>query len=107
MTWSPLHGRATSPKRDPVFTEASDPREGLAVWIFSGPTNTDGDYEASIGCIRRLDAMIALQNLERPAALQIVDDGNPVPGPRWRRDLVTTHLEPTRVILARDPTGEP
>lgn len=78
-----------------MFTEASDAREGLAVWIFSGPTNTDGDYEAYIACIRRLDAMMSLQDVERPAALQVVDDGNPVPGPRWRRDIAdaTAHID--------------
>jgi hypothetical protein len=80
-----------------VFVEASDTHAGLAVWLFTGTSNSDTDYAAYVDCITRQGARLAeTAHVDRPAALQVVDEGNPIPGPHWRKAIAdaSRHIDP-------------
>lgn len=84
-----------------MFVEAADPDAGLAVWLFTGASNSDDDYAASIDCIARQGARLAgSAHIDRPAALQVVDDGNPIPGPHWRKGIAeaSRHIDPRAIF---------
>lgn len=80
-----------------VFSEAADVRLGLAVWVFSGPTNTDADFEAYLASIARLDLAMLGAGVKHPAVIQVVDEGNQIPNSHWRRRIA----EATRVLHCR------
>jgi hypothetical protein len=80
-----------------VFVEASDTDAGLAVWLFTGASNSDADYAAYVDAITRQRARLAESaHVDRPAALQVVDEGNPIPGPHWRKAIAEAshHIDP-------------
>jgi hypothetical protein len=80
-----------------VFTSAFDLPYGVVVWLFSGTTNGDDDFERYIEEIKTLDSRSA--GRENPAAILVVDKGNPVPDARWRRRIA----EESAVLVSRKP----
>jgi len=68
-----------------VFVSTFDLVHAIGVWLFTGPTNTDDDYRRYIEEIHRLDPKGA--GRDAPAAILIVDKGNPIPDARWRREI--------------------
>lgn len=70
-----------------MFIEASDLETGVVVWLFTGPANSDDDYAAYVASLKRLDGTMTTLSVDRPAALQVVDEGNPIPGPQWRKQI--------------------
>ena len=91
-------------KVDAMFSEASDVRLGLAVWLFSGSRNSDADYEGYVASIARLDAATLATDLKHPAGVLVVDDGNPIPNSHWRKriaDVSTTmHGRPLFALVS-------
>jgi hypothetical protein len=84
-----------------VFLHAFDLVEATAVFVFTGPANTDRDYERYLEVIRMLDARVA----GRDAALvQIVDSGSPIPNASWRRRIAeqtkTFRCRPTFALVS-------
>ena len=77
-----------------MFTEDLDEEQGLAIWLLSGSVDTDADYEELIAAFERADAAVLAPGIERPAVLQIVDDGNPVPNSFWRRRIAQATAHP-------------
>lgn len=69
-----------------MFSSAFDAVSGNALWLFSGSTNTDADYQAYVDSIHQtLQACGPRQDL--PAAILLVDAGNPVPNAAWRKRI--------------------
>lgn len=77
-----------------MFTDALDEEQGLAIWLLSGSSNADADYEALIASFVRANAAVLARGHERPAVLQIVDDGNPIPNAYWRRRIANATAQP-------------
>lgn len=74
---------------DVTFHEALDEQERAVVWLLTGRTNTDADYQAYVDSIRRLDEIYAGQD---GAAILIVDEGNPPPSPAWRKRIADASM---------------
>ena len=68
-----------------MFTEAFDEERGFVVWLLTGTTNSDEDYQRYVDSIVRLDRVAAGKH--RPVAMLVVEAGNPAPGPTWRRRI--------------------
>ena len=68
-----------------MFSQAWDPVDALVVWLFSHEENSDDDYERYIRCIHEMDARGA--DRELPAAILVVDPGQPAPNAAWRRRI--------------------
>lgn len=74
-----------------MFVETSDEEHGLVVWIFTGPSNTEADYQTYCDSIERL-TQLSISGWR--IGILIVDAGNPMPNARWRREIarVSTHV---------------
>jgi hypothetical protein len=67
-----------------MWTEVFDDDAPAVVWLFSGPVNTDDDFDRWLLAMARLGRVTA----ERQAVgLLIIDDGNPAPRPVYRERL--------------------
>jgi hypothetical protein len=68
-----------------VFVPVFDIVHVAAVWLFTGSTNTDEDYQAYVDNIEALKPK--MKGREHPAAILVADPGNPVPNASWRRKI--------------------
>lgn len=68
-----------------MFTSAFDLAHGAAVWLFTGSHNSDEDFERYLTTIRRMADRV--EGRDAPAAIQVVDGGNPPPGAKWRKRI--------------------
>jgi hypothetical protein len=68
-----------------VFIEAADIEAGEVVWLFTGTTNTDADYEGYLASINRLIRVAPVDR--RPAGIQVVDPSSPPPNAEWRKRI--------------------
>jgi hypothetical protein len=68
-----------------VFTQAFDLDSRAAVWLFSGASNQDADFEAYIRSIREL--AVRTRGAAQPAVVMLVDAENPAPSAVWRRRI--------------------
>lgn len=68
-----------------MFVERADIDAGECVWLFAGSSNSDADFQAYLDSIDHLLG-IAPAGI-RPAGIQVIDRGNPIPGPAWRRRI--------------------
>lgn len=68
-----------------MFTSAYDLAHGAAVWLLSGDHNTDEDYESYLRSVHRL--LDKVQGRDKPAAILVVDAGNPPPSATWRKRI--------------------
>jgi hypothetical protein len=78
-----------------VLGLAWDLPEALIVWVFSGPVNSDADFEKYLASIRRLDA--ACKGRDLPAGILVAEPGNPPPNAAWRLRMA----EETRRLESR------
>jgi hypothetical protein len=78
-----------------VLGLAWDLPEALCVWVFSGPVNSDADFERYLASIKRLDE--SCKGREFPAGILVSDAGNPPPNAAWRRRIA----EETRRFTSR------
>lgn len=82
-----------------MFVGARDSSEGLAVWLMYGPHNSDADYEAYVETIGQM--RIEASRHPRPAAIMMIDPGNPVPDARWRRRIAEASADiPNTALFA-------
>jgi hypothetical protein len=79
-----------------VFIESADVDAGEVVWLFSGATNTDDDYQRYLDSIERL--MRACPAGVRPAGIQVIEPESPPPGAAWRKRIA----ESTRTLPRDD-----
>ena len=83
---------------------ASDIDERVLVWLFTGPDNSDADYEAYCESILQFDRVAAGKD---GAAVLIADPGNPTRGSAWRKKIadVSTSLKskPAFVMVSSSP----
>lgn len=73
-----------------VLTFSYDAAFQLAVFVFSGTTNDDDDFQAYCDAIRSLAvklAVFAAGSTALPCAVLVVDPGNPIPDARWRKEI--------------------
>ena len=83
---------------------ATDLPEALCVWVFTGPHNSDADFEQYLASIRRLDE--ACRGRELPAGILVADPGNPPPNATWRRRIADeTRSLATRPLFAMVTTS--
>ena len=73
---------------------AHDLDVGVAVWLFTGPANSEDDYRRYLETILALDAARADEDA---AGLVVADPGNPPPPSVWRRKIA----DATRTIQSR------
>lgn len=74
-----------------MLMHATDVVRGAVVWLFTGPTNTDDDFERYVATLGKL-AKLAEGRLA-PAGIQIVDPGNPPPNAHWRKRIAEASFE--------------
>lgn len=89
-----------------MYQSSIDVERALLVGLFSGPANTDDDYQRYIDSILDADR----QNLVKPrgTAILVVERGNPIPNAQWRKRIAdaTADLggkETLFVLCADDP----
>jgi hypothetical protein len=70
-----------------MFTEVFDDDAPAVVWLFSGSTNVDADFDRWLAAMVRLDRATSGRGA---VGLLIIDDGNPPPGPAHRERLTAT-----------------
>lgn len=88
-----------------MFTEAVDLERGFVVWLLSGASNSDEDYQAYV------DSIIANDRVGRdkraPLAILVVDPGNPTPSSLWRKRIadasMTLASKPLFVLVSPSP----
>jgi hypothetical protein len=68
-----------------MFSYRVDHAHANCVWLFSGPTNTDEDWERYVATFAALDAIAWLAEL--PACILLVDRENPTPNALWRKRI--------------------
>lgn len=73
-----------------MMTNSSDPVRAAALWLFSGPTNSDADFERYLVTIRDQDERVAGRE---SVALVVVEPENPPPDARWRRRIANATME--------------
>ena len=73
-----------------MFVEAVDETGGMVVWLFTGRTNTDRDFQAYCESIVRLNA---IPTGGWRVAVLVVDPGNPMPNARWRKLIADVSRE--------------
>jgi hypothetical protein len=78
---------------------------GICVWLFTGPTNTDDDFERYCGSFALADEAAAVLPM-RPVALLWVDRDNPLPNAKWRRRIAeaSTTLRSRPAIAFASPS---
>lgn len=68
-----------------MFTSSVDVEAGAMVWLLSGKTNADRDWQRLLDTLKFMDETFA----ERAVAiLSVVDPENPVAPPPWRTRIV-------------------
>jgi len=86
------------------FHEARDDHDACVVWLFTGPTNNDADFEKYCDAIVQLDAAFAGKTA---AAILVVDAGNPPPSSPWRKKIAdvsaTLRSKPTFAMVSASP----
>jgi hypothetical protein len=70
-----------------MWTEVFDDDVAAVVWLFSGTTNVDADFDGWLSSMARLDRATAGR---AAVGLLLIDDGNPPPGPAHREQLTAT-----------------
>jgi hypothetical protein len=65
-----------------MLTYRIDPAYACAVWLFSGSSNTDDDFQRYVDSIPR--AIELAQHHERAAGIVYVERDNPMPDAKWR-----------------------
>lgn len=84
-----------------VFSFVFDADQAVAVFLFSGRTNSDADFDAYLRCIAELDVIAA--SLDRPVLVQLIDPDNALPDARWRRRMAeatqTVRSKPFYVLV--------
>jgi hypothetical protein len=68
-----------------MFSYRFDSAYGNCVWLFSGSTNTDDDYERYVESFVHLDKIATRREL--PAGILFVDRESPMPNARWRKRM--------------------
>ncbi len=68
-----------------MFAHAFDPDKALGVFLFSGATNSEADFEAYLAAVVALDERA--MHLDRPVLVQVVDPENAIPDAKWRRRI--------------------
>src|SRR4051812_32086536 len=63
---------------------ASDLDDRVVVWLFTGPTNSDDDFQRYVDSMAKFDALCAGKD---GAAVLISDSGNPGPDSAWRKKI--------------------
>jgi hypothetical protein len=83
-----------------MMTFKYDQASSVAVFLFSGPTNTDRDFERYLEAIHALDAKQKFVDV--PAMIIYVDRDNPMPNARWRRRIAeeTRELKTKGAVVA-------
>jgi hypothetical protein len=77
-----------------VLTTSYDLVRAAGLWLFSGPSNTDEDYERYLRSIRERDE--SMRGRET-IAMVVLDRDNPPPNARWRKRIA----ESTRTMVSR------
>lgn len=67
-----------------MFIEAADDETSTVLWLFTGATNSDEDFQAYCDSVVR---MKTLPSDDVRVCVQIVDSGNPVPNAQWRQKI--------------------
>ena len=75
----------TTVKGSAVLTYKFDRAFGIVVWLFSGQTNEDADYELYVKSIAELS--VRVPDVSSPAAIIVIDPGNPIPNALWRKRI--------------------
>jgi hypothetical protein len=70
-----------------MWTEVFDDDAPAVVWLFSGTTNVDADFDGWLASMARIDRATAGR---RAVGIVVIDDGNPPPGPAHRERLTAT-----------------
>ena len=70
-----------------MWTEVFDDDAPAVVWLFSGATNVDADFDGWLSSMARLDRATAGR---AAVGLLVIDDGNPPPGAAHRERLTAT-----------------
>lgn len=85
-----------------VFSCAYDIVEAVAVLLFSGPTNDDGDYERYMAAFQKLDLKVV--NRESPIGFLVLDTGNALPNAVWRKRFAEAGMalksNPTLIVVS-------
>lgn len=68
-----------------MFTIEIDERASVAVWLFTGATNDDRDFEAYVASLAKLRTSALRAGVG--TGLQWVERGNPPPNATWRRRI--------------------
>ncbi|MBN4049466.1 hypothetical protein JYT86_00240 [bacterium AH-315-N03] len=81
-----------------MFVEGVNRSGGMVVWLFTGRTNSDEDFESYCSSISRLNA-IETEGLR--FAVLVVDKGNPMPNARRRKKIaeVSRDVAPNTVFI--------
>jgi hypothetical protein len=90
-----------------MFRLAVDRSALVALGIFSGPQNSDADFQSYIDSFEGLDAVAARVRGPRGCFVLIVDPENPRPNALWRRRIAdaSSHLRsrPLVSVVTRSP----
>jgi hypothetical protein len=78
-----------------VISIAFDLPEALCVWVSTGSSNSDADFERYLASIKSFDA--ACRGRDLPAGILIIDAGNPPPNAAWRRRIA----DETKSLVSR------
>jgi hypothetical protein len=70
----------------PMLIYRLDPRLGLVVWLFTGKVNTDDDFARYVASFALADEA-SLQGPQPGIAILVVDEGNPMPNAKWRKNM--------------------
>lgn len=62
-----------------------DVARAAVVWLFTGPSNSDDDFERYVESIQRMQQIV--RGRDAPAGILVTDPGNPPPDARWRRQI--------------------
>lgn len=83
-----------------MFRFVYDRASVIAIGVFSGPENTDADFQAYIDSIERLDTIAYEEAHERGVYALIVDPENPRPNALWRKRIAdaSAHLRSNPLV---------
>jgi len=81
-----------------VLVYRNDVARAAAVWLFTGASNSDDDFQRYVDSVVQLDRMA--RGREAPAGILVADPGNPPPDARWRRRIAeaSRDIEPNAIF---------